>query len=340
MSKIIINDNDDLELKSYIGEDEVNKVMAGSETAYLRFESNQPEPDYFCITCVEDKESTVSMVGTGSNLPTLTLYTSTDKRNWTRWNDVTSAITISSGGKLYMYGENRTFSKAESSYWTMSISGSTGTGLSDVALSGDITTLLTRNGNVESFIDEGYGDYIFNSFFENNNYIVSASGLKLPTLVMRPYSYFGMFYKCSYLIDAPELPATSLSEGCYQSMFNGCERMTKHPSELPALKVTNNCYNKMFYGCKAITTAPVMWCEDRANTGVNNYFVNMYYNCSSLRRIQIHMTYWNTSYSSNWVYGVYNATVNRGFFKCCSSLSISSGTSGKPTTWTKATFTC
>jgi hypothetical protein len=34
-----------------------------------------------------------------------------------------------------------------------------------------------------------------------------------------------MFYGCTSLVTAPELPATTLANGCYQSMFGGCSKL-------------------------------------------------------------------------------------------------------------------
>jgi len=36
------------------------------------------------------------------------------------------------------------------------------------------------------------------------------------------YCYAFMFSNCSSLITEPELPATTLVEGCYSCMFYGC----------------------------------------------------------------------------------------------------------------------
>lgn len=62
-----------------------------------------------------------------------------------------------------------------------------------------------------------------------------------------------MFYENSYLVDAQHLilPATTLVEGCYQSMFYDCESLTTAP-ELPATTLANYCYTQMFYGCSAL----------------------------------------------------------------------------------------
>lgn len=60
--------------------------------------------------------------------------------------------------------------------------------------------------------------------FSNCNYLMDASNLILPENLIN-YNYAGMFAGCSSLTTAPELPATTLTSGCYQSMFEGCTNL-------------------------------------------------------------------------------------------------------------------
>ena len=57
-----------------------------------------------------------------------------------------------------------------------------------------------------------------------------------------------MFYRCTSLTKAPELPATTLAESCYNRMFYRCTSLTKAP-ELPATNLAKSCYSEMFCGC-------------------------------------------------------------------------------------------
>ena len=63
--------------------------------------------------------------------------------------------------------------------------------------------------------------------------------------------YYSMFDSCTSLIQAPELPATTLALGCYNSMFSGCTNLTKAPA-LPATTLANDCYERMFQGCTSL----------------------------------------------------------------------------------------
>jgi hypothetical protein len=64
-------------------------------------------------------------------------------------------------------------------------------------------------------------------------------------------AFCGLFYGCSGLTAAPELPATTLATSCYNSMFNGCSGLTAAP-ELLATTLANSCYQDMFNGCSGL----------------------------------------------------------------------------------------
>ena len=65
-------------------------------------------------------------------------------------------------------------------------------------------------------------------------------------------AFYGLFAGADKLVNNAErllvLPATTLTESCYQDMFNGCKGIEKAP-ELPAPKLEKNCYREMFYDC-------------------------------------------------------------------------------------------
>ena len=79
----------------------------------------------------------------------------------------------------------------------------------------------------------------------------SAKNLILPATTLINQCYDSMFYNCTNLIDAPELPATTLTIGCYESMFAECTNLRIAP-ELPATTLANYCYLEMFWGCRQL----------------------------------------------------------------------------------------
>ena len=66
-----------------------------------------------------------------------------------------------------------------------------------------------------------------------------------------------LFENCSVLTSAPELPATILTECCYQGMFKGCTNLTVAP-ELPATTLAVGCYNEMFEGCTKLSSVTML----------------------------------------------------------------------------------
>ncbi len=68
-------------------------------------------------------------------------------------------------------------------------------------------------------------------------------------------AFYGLFAGAEKLVNSTErklvLPATTLKEGCYQDMFNGCKGIEKAP-ELPAPTLVKDCYKEMFAGCSKL----------------------------------------------------------------------------------------
>ena len=64
----------------------------------------------------------------------------------------------------------------------------------------------------------------------------------------------GMFSYCTSLLEAPELPSTRFSGGCYRFMFMNCTSLTQTPN-LPSTSLTEECYKGMFKGCTSLVKA-------------------------------------------------------------------------------------
>ncbi len=101
---------------------------------------------------------------------------------------------------------------------------------------------------------------------------------ELPATTLNAYSYYHMFRDCTSLTTAPELPATILANSCYNTMFYGCTSLTTAP-ELPATILANSCYFSMFYGCTSLTTAP----ELPATILEGSCYRQMFQNCTSFK---------------------------------------------------------
>lgn len=73
-------------------------------------------------------------------------------------------------------------------------------------------------------------DCAFAFFFSDYNGVIDASwvlskdgeSLSLPATTLAENCYRSMFYNCTSLVQAPELPATTLAPYCYEFMFGSC----------------------------------------------------------------------------------------------------------------------
>ena len=128
------------------------------------------------------------------------------------------------------------------------------------------TTMTSENKNA------------FRGLFRNNPYIYShpSKKLKLPATTLSEGCYCSLFYGCP-LTTPPDLPATSLANNCYQDMFRSCSSLTIAP-ELPATTLYSCCYKRMFYECSKLTSAPVL----PATILADGCYSSMFGYCSNL----------------------------------------------------------
>ena len=168
--------------------------------------------------------------------------------------------------KLYLRGIGNT------KFWT-----SNGARLSlsaKAGCSGNIQTLLDWENPPISIPTYRCYSYMF---YGCTN-LTTAPELPATTLASTCYSY--MFRDCTNLTTAPELPATTLTEDCYYFMFRGCTNLTTAP-ELPATTLAPNCYSYMFSGCTNLTTVPNL----PATTLAASCYEGMFRVCTNLTTV-------------------------------------------------------
>ena len=133
------------------------------------------------------------------------------------------------------------------------------------------TTMVTLNANKKvyfraaadqttaSAVEFGSFDDSYSSCFtfsgvgtvEASGNIMSLYGPSCPDIALSSYAFAYMFYDCTSLTTAPELPATTLALRCYEGMFRGCTSLTTVPV-LPATTLTSFCYLGMFFDCSSL----------------------------------------------------------------------------------------
>jgi hypothetical protein len=180
----------------------------------------------------------------------------------------TDAITVAVGDKVAFYGSGTSIT----CYFGTQITG----GTAEVKVYGNIMSLVDETGfATNTTLTAGN---TFRSLFDNNAKLKDASGLLLPAKTLTNYCYNFMFQNCTALTAAPaELPATSLANSCYRNMFNGCTSLTTAPA-LSATELADFCYASMFFNCSSLTTAPALPVTDLKG----RCYASMFFNCSSL----------------------------------------------------------
>lgn len=223
--------------------------------------------DYLSFKAIEP--STISMTVKGNKH--VQLQYSLNKKDWTDWD--LSEITLNIGDKIYMRGEM--YNDLNSESWCKANFVMTG----NIEASGNLFTIVNWIG---SELKLAYGmNYNYNLFglFEDCKALKTAPKLPIEKTVY--YLYYKLF-KNSGITAAPELPAQTLGQGVYESMFEGCESLTKAPVVLPATNITSAaCYINMFRGA-AIDYSPIIMATNYKDDGM---FEGMFNNCANLKRI-------------------------------------------------------
>jgi len=194
-------------------------------------------------------------------------YSLDNGETWTSLAANAASPTVTSGSKIMWKG-------------TLTPSSSNGIGkfsaTGNFNVQGNAMSLLFGD-NFKGQTDLTGKDNAFYQLFRNNKKVINANSLSLSATTLASYCYCDMFYGCTNLTTAPELPAETLVGGCYRSMFQGCTSITTAPA-LPATTLVNNCYWNMFQDCTSLTTAP----ELPATTLTSSCYSQMFQGCTSL----------------------------------------------------------
>ena len=230
--------------------------------------------DYLCFTDASGSSNTLTLTKNDQegNTPTVTLEYSTDKVNWTTWNESNNVrtYTIPANGKVYLRGVNpngicyngrncHTFSSTK-----------------NVRASGNIMTIADGIGE-RTIIERPF----FARLFYQMTTLLTAPNFPSEGMSLGDSSLAGLFNGCSSLTTAPSLTVNSLSSGwCCQLMFNECTSLTDASTvHLNATNIPRNAYMQMFNGCTSLTTAPSLTISSMSGT----YACCMMFNgCTSL----------------------------------------------------------
>ena len=98
--------------------------------------------------------------------------------------------------------------------------------------------------------------------------------LESATTIEANNAFYGLFAGADKLVNNTErllvLPATTLTEGCYDNMFSGCKGIEKAP-ELPAPKLEKGCYQEMFYDCAKLNSVKCLASDVAASDALKDF---------------------------------------------------------------------
>ena len=231
---------------------------------------------YLTIESLEDGNTIKWKNGSGNFSNTISA--STD--NGTTWAEYTattggtSIATLNTGDKVLLKGLNERYFPVNSGTYGFQ-DGNGFVASKNFIVYGNIMSLVsgdTFDGATT------VSSWAFSNIFYQSNKLISAEHLVLPATILTEHCYQDMFIYCSSLTTAPStLPATTLTDYCYRNMFFGCTSLTTAP-ELPATTLADSCYNDMFSNCTSLTTAPAL----PATTLVRYCYAYMFRRCTSL----------------------------------------------------------
>ena len=158
-----------------------------------------------------------------SGAPTFDVYYSYDNMDWTSHfsTGATYGFVLNAGQKIYFKANTSAWANSSSSGGYIHINGCNKIG-------GNIMSLLYGSnftGQETSFPNGSTG--AFYGLFYGNTILDDVSELILPATTLAERCYDSLFYNCTSLVTAPDLHAPTLVAGCYHHLFYGCTSLNK-----------------------------------------------------------------------------------------------------------------
>lgn len=197
----------------------------------------------------------------------------TDLQSSSHYDENPSGVELASGDEIALRGNNQSFSGYFFGGNIIFVDSNYDEARFD--LSGNIMSLVSRTGF--ETLDTIPSGMTFAGLFRDNR-VVNASDLQLPATTLSEVCYNVLFEGCTDLVTAPELPATTLASDCYSGMFYGCTSLTTAPA-LPATVLARRCYIQMFRECTSLVTGPSVL---PAPVLADYCYDNMFNDCTSL----------------------------------------------------------
>lgn len=193
---------------------------------------------------------------------------------------------------------------------------------------GEWTTHRTPNTSVDTKIcDVVAGDKV--EFRGDNNTYGTRDYTQLRLYGGSSEAIYNIYGNIMSLINSTNYSILdTVSNNCFNQIFRGGKVISAENLILPATTLGEGCYRSMFYQCSSLTTAPVL-----PATTINYYcYSGMFSYCTNLNYIKcLADSGTNTKYSyDSWV----SSVASSGTFVKASGVNWTRGTSGIPNNWT------
>ena len=238
-------------------------------------------------------------------------YSTDGGATWTSGNTGGSGVEVTLaniGDKVMFRGDNSQYGKDNGSNNPATYNSISCT--ADCYVYGNIMSLIDKTGFATNKVLPT-GKRTFYYLFKDNTYLKNhpnaAYTLELPATTLAEYCYYSMFSGCKALVTPPALPATKLENSCYSSMFRSCSSMVTPPA-LPATELKDNCYNDMFDNCTSLETTPRLPATELKHGCYNA----MFYHCTSLKEAWVKANVKVADYECNGMFdGCTNASTSQ-----------------------------
>lgn len=173
------------------------------------------------------------------------------KKNNDEWISISSStsgtsINVVTGDKIYFRGNNSSYANS-SNYNCFECT-------CNFNIYGNIMSLI--DGNNFYLLNTLSQNYTFKQLFYNCSKLQNASKLILPATVLSESCYESLFQNCTNLLTSPELPALNINIRSYADLFHGCSNLIIPPQRVGGGTLTTYCCVSMFSQCTNLVTTP------------------------------------------------------------------------------------
>ena len=252
-------------------------------------------PEEIPLTLAAIEDGTIYIENVRSNL--------TYKKNGKDQGAVTSSISVKAGDIIQFYGDNASYGDGSPMH------------IFDedheqprCYIYGNVMSLISSTGFAT--LKELSAPNTFNRLFGYRHTPIlnhPNKKLVLPATTLTVGCYASMFQNCEMLTEAPALPAEVMQKECYSSMFENCSALTTPPA-LPATSLAEACYAEMFCG-SGLTVAPAL----PATALASACYSAMFMNCKGLTEAPVLKA---TTLAQECYYEMFSGCKNLNYIKC------------------------